>query len=242
MTTIRFKHGKENFSLSFYSESDHLFKVVQRTGDFYEVEALKYIRSMGINGDFVVDVGANVGNHAVFFANYTAKEVICIEANSQLIPILNSNIKSNPGQYRVISKGLGASIGTARLFYPLKDNVGAGKLEVGKGEVELTTLDEVAPAAGVALVKIDVEGMELDVLRGANLLLKSQHPHLMVEAPTDADFQAINRFLLPYGYKALTKWNATATYHFAYNPHFFTILYSRFLHRMSKLKRLTRRR
>ena len=59
------------------------------------------------------------------------------------------------------------------------------------------------PQAGrpaVSVVKIDVEGAELNVLNGATKLLESCRPHLMMEANTRDELRVIEDFLAPYGY------------------------------------------
>lgn len=86
-----------------------------------------------------------------------------------------------------------------------------------------------APEEGVGLVKVDVEGMELEVLSGAKTLLMHQAPHLIIESETSESLKHITTFLAPYGYKRISEWNATPTYYFAYKPTFGVYIKSVFL-------------
>jgi hypothetical protein len=63
----------------------------------------------------------------------------------------------------------------------------------------------------VALVKIDVEGRELDVLRGMSGLMKESHPKIIVEVIGAAQIEVVRAFLKNYGYefKELERWKYT---------------------------------
>ncbi len=229
MTPLNFECHKKIFNINFFDDKDHISRVARTSNTFYEIDLLDYIRSLGIRAKVAIDVGANIGNHSVYFGNFIADHVICVEANDELLPILESNCSQNQVNYEIIGKGLGEASGTASITFPIENNVGAAKLEKGNGDIIITTLDDVAPATGVDLVKIDVEGMELDVLLGARRLLSTQHPHLVIEAATEDSLRDIKKLLSTYNYIKLSKWNATPTYHFAYRPTLSIIWYARIL-------------
>jgi hypothetical protein len=67
-------------------------------------------------------------------------------------------------------------------------------------------------------VKIDVEGMEVDVLKGANQVLTSDRPHVFAEASSRTHFHALRSYLRQFGYVPLSRWAVTPVYHFAYEP------------------------
>jgi glycosyltransferase involved in cell wall biosynthesis len=64
------------------------------------------------------------------------------------------------------------------------------------------------------LIKVDVEGMEADVLEGAWRLLKRKRPVLYVEAQTPALYATLRRLLRPIGYQMVRRFNHTPTYVF----------------------------
>lgn len=236
MISFSFIYHKKNFSISFKSDKDHIAKQIISTRRFYEIDLLEYLLNSNIKGKIAIDVGANIGNHSIFLGSFIAKKIISIEANDELISTLESNLKNNNINHQIIAKGLGRQEGFGRLLFPLEENIGAGKIEIGDGHITITTLDDIAPSTGVVLVKIDVEGMELEVLQGGTHLLKTQHPHLVIEAATVGDFERVRSFLSGYGYRAVTKWNATDTFHFAYQPNLFHIAFFKTLKLISKIR------
>ena len=144
-------------------------------------------------GDVVLDVGANVGFIAVIAAKLVgpAGRVVAFEpvpANARLV---RRNARLNGlSRLEVVETAVGDRCGTARLV--LARLSGGSALAgtdlppdaCGEIEVPLTTLDAWharEPATRPALVKIDVEGAELAVLRGAVGLLAAAGPWLCVE-------------------------------------------------------------
>ena len=96
------------------------------------------------------------------------------------------------------------------------------------------------------VIKIDVEGMEPQVLKGAENTILEYKPHLFTEAATKEELQKIYNFLRPFGYRKLPgHWAETPVYHFAHNPTlslFATAYYMQLRRTVSKIKsRLTRR-
>lgn len=237
---MKFRYSGVSFDLSFYDAGDHIARVARATNSFYELDLLEYIRAVGIHGPVAIDVGANVGNHSVFFGSFVAGRVICVEPNHAVLPHLRRNTSVNPGSYEIVSKGLGSARGRGSIEVPNQRNVGSARLVQGNGEVPITTLDEIAPSSGVSLIKIDVEGMELDVLRGARATLSEQQPHLVVEAATEASLAGIRDYLSPLGYVSLSRWAATPTYHFACRPGWRLHCRSRVLKMADEVKRTIR--
>jgi hypothetical protein len=82
------------------------------------------------------------------------------------------------------------------------------------------TLDDLVESLGarqladVRLVKLDVEGMELDVLKGATALLANLAPDLVVEAATEGEHDALVRFLARFRYVEVGRYCRTPVYHF----------------------------
>jgi FkbM family methyltransferase len=126
--------------------------------------------------DVVVDVGANIGLHAVAMAAAVGPggRVLCFEPLSHVSDALRRTLLLNGFSDRseVHPKALSDETGTAELFvdwhspnsslFPLGHSGSAAPVRV-----EVTTLDEVIPSGGrVDAVKIDVEGAEPRVWRG----------------------------------------------------------------------------
>jgi FkbM family methyltransferase len=134
-----------------------------------------------------VDAGANKGVYSYGALKHFAA-VVAIEPHPHLSRRLKRLLK---GKGKVLPVALSDSVGLARLHIPveaggdvhsrssLEVDANAG-LEQREIEVERTTLDELGLRM-VSLIKIDVEGHELAVLKGATNLLRSQAPVCIVE-------------------------------------------------------------
>lgn len=133
----------------------------------------------------VVDVGANIGFITVRAAR-TASRVIAIEPHPTRFRYLERNVALN-GLTNVTCMNCAVGAGEGELaLYDVDPTLGPRPLDVsatpGRGRchrVPLRTLDSLVEEAN--LVKIDVEGYEAEVLRGANNLLAGG-PRLVIEA------------------------------------------------------------
>ncbi|WP_187152668.1 FkbM family methyltransferase [Acidianus manzaensis] len=144
-----------------------------------EPVSFKYFLEFVKDGGVVVDVGANVGIYSLIAAKY-AERVFAIEANPEIIPILNYNITLNDFKnVTVINKAVSDSEGKVKLYLGKAHEVSSILPSFMEGytyskyvEVESTTLDNLLSGVSVNLLKIDVEGAEVNVLRGAKETLK----------------------------------------------------------------------
>ncbi len=165
--------------------------------------------------DLVLDVGANVGNHTMFLALAAKCNVIAFEPDEHLATAIlqSANLNRASDRITVLRKAVGAHPGRGRLILPDSSNLGSQRVVVDAipGSVEVITLDSLSFARPVRAIKIDVEGMELDVLKGATRLLHAQHPLLYVESMTEADYDAVQDWLAPHGYCYWQTFNATPT-------------------------------
>ena len=123
------------------------------------------------DGGLFVDVGANVGTYTIWAAELGA-EVIALEPAADTFGLLRENIDLNGYQVTAIQGAAGDHCGTARFTAGLD----AGNCLASDGPVEtsLVTIDSLVGDRPVTGMKIDVEGFELDVLRGAARALAEQ--------------------------------------------------------------------
>jgi FkbM family methyltransferase len=125
-------------------------------------EMLVWRRALADGGLFV-DVGANVGLYTIWAAELGA-EVIAVEPAIDTFGLLQENIALNGYQVTAVRAAAGAHLGTARFTAGL--DAGNCLDPAGPVETELVTVDSLAAGRHVTGLKIDVEGFELDVLRG----------------------------------------------------------------------------
>jgi FkbM family methyltransferase len=162
--------AKDGFQLQ-VDNADFLQRTIHITGTWDEDVASAIRARLNSNGVFL-DVGANIGFFSLLAASRGAK-VIAIEPNPRCQEALKANFARNGLEVELHGVAAGAADGTATLFVNQKDNVGAGTLtgpadgSVKQYEVSLTTLDQIVANRSVDLIKIDIEGFEVDALRGA---------------------------------------------------------------------------
>jgi FkbM family methyltransferase len=126
--------------------------------------------------DLFVDVGANIGSYAIW-AGELGADVIALEPAADTFRLLAENIALNGYPVRAIRAAVGAVGGTAMLTAGL-DTV--NRLDPGAAaRVAVTTIDAVAGSRAVAGMKVDVEGSEIDVLRGSERALSQQRIRLI---------------------------------------------------------------
>lgn len=199
-----FPYETRTYTLSTVFEKEFIFEKIRRTGTFYELKLLKVIASLGLSGVYV-DVGANIGNHTVFFLNECpSTEVISIEPEPTLYTLLDFNILQNKIDKKPYTTWA-CAVGDKECFISLiTDTHNMGSTSVDKnsleGRIPCRTLDSLVSSKDVVLLKLDTEGYEDRVLLGATQLLKRCSPVVVCETTTEEDFQRIDSFLRDFGY------------------------------------------
>lgn len=164
------------------------FDRIQRkhaSGRFFEEDRLDFLASRVRRASVIVEAGANVGNHAVYYSLFLApRRIVVMEPSPEAAPILMANLALNEsGAFDRSHLGVGLAAKPARFSIDTVEehNLGASRLVPDPaGAIEAAPLDflEVGDAG---FVKIDVEGMELEVLQGARRTLERSRPDLLVE-------------------------------------------------------------
>lgn len=185
----------------------------------YELEMLRDMQSRLSSGDMVLDAGANIGNHTLFLASVMGCHVAAFEPNQELSSALLSSVKLNDlsDQVNVCSHALGKANATGHFVKEIPDNLGGQSIESGDGPIKIQALDTIRFEKKVKAIKIDVEGMELDVLRGGSGLIDKDRPVLYVECQTEENFRTIGSWLTKKNYSYWDTFNATPTHLFLPN-------------------------
>jgi FkbM family methyltransferase len=163
--------------------------------EMYEPEVL-YLDRLLSPGMTFVDVGACYGIYTLVAAKLVGAKgrVIAFEPATRSYAVLQENIKlnglANVRPYRV---ALSDRIGVSSLYH--HPDPGSNSLGVRQGilgapeEVETNTLDSVfgsGPPERVDVMKLDVEGAEALVFRGARVILTTAHPAIIFEVNPEA--------------------------------------------------------
>jgi FkbM family methyltransferase len=157
----------------------------QMRGLFFEEEELRFLARRFSRGLSILDVGANTGNHTLFFATImSAQKVTPFEPMPRAVAAIQAMVEENALSNVDLSR-LGCAVGAAsgRVRGVPSETAGLGAMHFvpdAEGDLPVQPLDELTEGR-VDLVKIDVEGMEMQVLAGAARLIAAQHPALYVE-------------------------------------------------------------
>ncbi len=203
--------------LLLHPDPDHLATVIKANRTFYELDVLMKCREIHLPGTAIVDVGANIGNHTLFFAGVMGATVHAFEPHGPSFDLLQLTVAINRLQSKVAlcPAAIGALDGFAVMTDGPATNLGMTACIAGDGQIPMMRLDSIAFGQPVGLIKIDVEGSELAVLQGAVRLLGHWRPDLMIEAADAAAFNSVAQFLLDLGYLPRGRFAATPTYLFA---------------------------
>lgn len=196
--------------------TDYIQKKVATERVPYEHEMLADMKRRLRPGDLVVDAGANVGNHTLYLAAVAGCRVEAYEASATLCSAIRDSVALNrlSEQVHVHAVALGAGSARARFEALRPDNLGAQSLGLGEGDIDVVALDAQALPGTVHALKIDVEGMELAVLEGAQALIARDRPLLYVECISEKAFRGIAGWLGERGYVHWDTFNATPTHLF----------------------------
>ncbi len=156
----------------------------------YEKGILTFLQSNLRKGDCFVDVGANIGLMSIFASNCVGNEgqVLAYEAHPKTAELLKENIGLNQLlNIQVCQYALGSEEGQTKIYDNWQINRGGASLIVKTNDsiafdIEIHQLDNKIPTnLQPKIIKIDVEGFELEVLKGASETIKRFQPILIVE-------------------------------------------------------------
>jgi FkbM family methyltransferase len=202
---ITFFHSGKLIKFGIYDETDHIQRFIASHQKFYEEQMLLDISRRLETPGLVIDVGANIGNHTVYLGLICNRNVIALEPYKKNFEILSHNVSLNNLQDKVVCLQVAAGSRLGRGDIVLHDYQNSGAVSVDVSEkatgIEVITLDSLELDEPPALIKIDVEGMEFDVLRGAKQLLKKHSPLLYVEVLNKLEYDKITTLLSEYGYR-----------------------------------------
>jgi FkbM family methyltransferase len=193
-------------------KGEYLFEHVRREMAFHQNDLLQFV-SFVMNGPIpglMIDVGANIGNHTLFFVKVLAADVICVEPNPIALNLLKSNLALNgiTSRVKIVEAAGSDERGSAQLHVASLLNLGAAKVVQGDGRgingIVMMPLDDILArtslAGKVSLIKVAVEGFENRVMRGALQIIRNERPILVVEAVTTDALQEIEQTLRPFRY------------------------------------------
>lgn len=212
-----------------YSEIDGKKYIIQSFGDiqqsywangrYYEEDMVRFIKeNYSEKGGTFVDIGSSIGNYTMVFSQLAdvvySFEPITTTYFHQALNLLINKI-DNVHMYNI---GLGNECGLTNMWIDdLSKASGGGVIqEDGEYVINITKLD-LFNIEDVRVMKIDIEGHEIEAMKGAVETIKKCKPDLFIECSTETFRQQVTSFLqsLDLGYKIYPQsFNNTPTYLF----------------------------
>jgi FkbM family methyltransferase len=165
---------------------------------FYEMGTLSIIGNFLTTGDTFADIGANIGVMSIFASRLVGNngKVLSFEPHPETLEILRENLRLNHiSNVTVHPFALGSTAGTAVIeSSPIEGNRGSARINkdsqaatVNNFNIEIRQTDD-AIQSNIHLAKIDVEGFEMEVLKGGKKLFSSPNaPALILECSVTRD-------------------------------------------------------
>ena len=203
-------NGKSSLYLPYF-RSDYIQQTIYKTVNYFEKDNLDFVCKKWNNGIIserikntcILDIGCNIGNHTLYYLNEgNAKFVHCFEPIEDTYRILCKNICLNKleNKTKIYNVGVGASSSMACISHYDKKNIGGTSIKIADdGDIPVISIDSLK-IANIGLIKIDVEGFELNVLKGMTQTLKQEHPFVTIEI-RDSNFEEAKGIFSNFGYQ-----------------------------------------
>lgn len=184
------------------------FNIISRN-TFFDIHDLEAMRDKIPAGAVVIDAGSNIGNHALYYARICkASRVYTFEPQEKIFALLRENIALNHAEEVIVPYNYALGDQPARASADFQDDIvisgkkkqvnygGLFLKEDSSGSFEVTTLDSLLlPQLNrVDFIKMDVQGFEPKVIRGAKELIRRFKPAIQVEC---MEKKMLNEEILP---------------------------------------------
>ena len=226
MEEITFRHPSVDTEITLRTSfpKDFIWRCITKAQSFYDPWQTKKVVELGFikPNSVAYDAGANIGNHTVCWATqHTDTQFIAVEANPLVFQCLQENIEHNcPTNASALNAILNSS--SEKMESVLKKgDEGSSVVQKACGDdaVFSRTLSEIhfsqfGQSVPCSFIKIDAEGYDFEVLKGAELLLDTFNPAIVIEVwPQDVCLKAgvpylgskVSDFLEAKAYRLLCK-------------------------------------
>ncbi len=199
--------GRNGYTV-FNKKDKYIGQAVERYGEYSELEMMMFRRYCK-KDDYIVEVGANIGTHTQALAQLVGPggRVIAFEPQRIVFQTLCANMAINSlTNVECYQKGVAAETGKLKIpefDYSKENNYGGVRIDsFNRGyEVDIVTLDGFIDIPRLALLKIDAEGMEIPVIKGASETINTHHPVLYVENDRKESSRALIELIQSFNYR-----------------------------------------
>ena len=182
-------YGDTNTEIFVHAKREAISNHIINNKNFFEVEFLDYIAKKYNKQTGILDIGANIGNHALFFAKFLSCDMVyAFEPYPANVSVLRKNLERFADKSKVYDIALSNKEGTMTLYNSQKRNFGGFSLHdyqngisfVVSQSINVITLDSLN-LNGISMIKIDVENHENEVLEGAKQTILRNKPIIFIE-------------------------------------------------------------
>jgi FkbM family methyltransferase len=176
-------------------------KLLNRSFSYEDELELLFRDSVGVDYT-LIDCGANFGYWSVLISSipYGSHKAIAIEPSSQNFVKLANNSEINGNRFEVLRCAIGATRGTARLSGTKHEAFSIAGNTSGGEDVPVIALDNLLDDGKISpdgkyLIKLDVEGVEIEAIKGGKRLLQGDSVLLCEEHGNDPN-HTVSRYIL----------------------------------------------
>jgi FkbM family methyltransferase len=200
------RYNLQSYCIRGLTNEDHIFQLLHTTKTFYELDLLEEIKRRDLKGIYV-DIGANIGNHTIFFSNHCpSTRVYSIEASPDIYKVLSRNCNENSldTSVKLLNIAISKQLGTLYVSEIDPHNVGMTKVveTPTNKKVQSSTIDRCfsEEKGRIVVLKIDIEGGEIDAICGGLKIIKHHRPLIIAECHSEKDFDNVSKLLREIGY------------------------------------------
>ena len=209
-------HGR-SVTINLPDVAEHIQKVIFRGRTWYELDLLESMHGRVHRGT-ALDIGAHIGNHTLWMAQVMGLKVVALEPNPTSFAALQTNVKINQLGKKVTALNLAAGSTSEKVkvmdLNPLNRGESFCRVD-SNGTTYQTTLDalvERLQTQDLTLIKIDVEGSEIEILKGASKAIEKFKPIIYAEAKDNQAKDSLDIYMDSIGYSSFGKYARTPTY------------------------------
>jgi FkbM family methyltransferase len=180
------------------------FREHYATRGLFEGSLIQWCAQFGDPQKLMLDIGAHTGTYGITLAHKFKQVVFFEPQKSTFFALCGSIALSGPAMIQQVEAhrvGLGApdQVGEQTLYIPSVDGGGSSVVNsagaLGAEKVEIRTLDSFGFGDRVGFIKMDIEGNELNCLRGATETIRLSRPRILFEANSSAELTPVAAYL-----------------------------------------------
>ena len=193
-------------SISFYGEYSH--------------KEIIFFESILSRGDTVIELGSNIGMHSIPISRIIGEEgkLYALEPQRIIFQTLCANLAinscTNVFPYQLGVADSSKILSKIKLNYYANENYGGlelSKLQEGEEKINFKRLDDIfEKISDLRLLKIDVEGMEIDAIKGGKSLIKKHSPIIFIENDRKENSKALIEIIKSLDYRLY--WHTTSLF------------------------------